>query len=288
VVLEASSEGFRRKQDDIDPEATTRALKMALPMLGRKITWAKLFPPGCSVAIKVSCLPGSKLSSSVGLVKGIIACLEESGVSADQIFIWERSARELKRAGFDSHRLPSRVLGTDQMAGGGYTSGIHVHRSIGTCFSRLLERVDSLINVPVIKDHDITGISGGMKNFYGAIHNPNKYHENCGDPFVADLNSHPLIRNKLKLIVADASRVQYHLGPAYNPAHCHEYACLLIGRDPVALDMKGWQIVERLRKSAGLPNLQEERRSPGYIFTAGRLGLGQSDPGKIRYRELRV
>ena len=39
----------------------------------------------------------------------------------------------------------------------------------------------------VVKDHDLAGVSAGLKNWYGVIHNPNKYHDSCCDPYVADV-----------------------------------------------------------------------------------------------------
>ena len=57
-----------------------------------------------------------------------------------------------------------------------------------------------LINLPVLKDHDGAGVTIALKNMYGAIHNPNKYHPNGCDPYVADLNMLPEIRSRMKLI----------------------------------------------------------------------------------------
>jgi len=144
-----------------------------------------------------------------------------------------------------------------------------------------MERVDALINIPVLKDHDLAGISGAMKNFYGAIQNPNKYHGNNCSPYVAELNTHPLIKNKLRLNLCDATRIQVHNGPAYFPAHALDYGGLLVSRDPVALDYLGWQIIEKERKARGLKTLAQEDREPKYIMEAAGLRLGTADPGKI-------
>jgi uncharacterized protein (DUF362 family) len=125
-----------------------------------------------------------------------------------------------------------------------------------------------------------------MKNMYGAIFNPNKFHGNRCDPFVADLCSHPLVRGKLRLSVCDASRVQAHNGPAFFPRYAREYGGLLLSRDPVALDACGWALIDGLRREMGLPILAEAGREPSYIRTASRLGLGRADPSQIRRVEL--
>jgi hypothetical protein len=125
-----------------------------------------------------------------------------------------------------------------------------------------------------------------MKNFYGAIHNPNKFHGNRCDPFVADLCSHPLIRGKLRLTVCDASRIQIHNGPAFFPRHAREYGGVLVGFDPVALDRTGWRIIEDERRRAGMPSLRDEGREPTYISSAQRLGLGCADRERIELVEM--
>ena len=74
----------------------------------------------------------------------------------------------------------------------------------------------------VVKDHDLSGVSAGMKNWYGAIHNPNKYHSNGCDPFIVDVARHPFIRDKLRLTVLDGVVAQCHGGPAYRAGSTFE------------------------------------------------------------------
>ncbi|MGW8178255.1 MAG: DUF362 domain-containing protein, partial [bacterium] len=67
----------------------------------------------------------------------------------------------------------------------------------------LTEVCDVVINLPVLKDHGITGVTMAMKNLFGAIHNPNKYHLNTGDPYVADVCMLSPIRQKVRLTICD-------------------------------------------------------------------------------------
>jgi uncharacterized protein (DUF362 family) len=248
--------------------------------------WKSLFSPGEKVGVKLSCLPGKRLSSSPGLVMAIADGLKSAGIREQDIFIWDRTDRELIEAGFDISHRGINVLGTDNIRGGGYSDRVEISGSVGTCFSRILEAMDALISVPVLKDHDIAGVSIGMKNFFGAIHNPNKFHQNACDPYVADLCRHPFIKNRLRLIVCDASRVQVHNGPAFFPGYAWEYGGILVSADPVALDYTGWQIIEKRRKELGLKSLRESGREPAYIFTAGKLGLGRANEKAIRVVEI--
>ena len=239
--------------------------------------WKSLFSAREKIGIKLSCLPGKPLSSSYGLVMAIVDGLIAAGIKKENIFIWERTNRELERAGFSLSRSGVRVVGTDTYYGDGYSDTIESAGSVGTRFSLIMEAVDALINVPVLKDHDLSGVSISMKNFYGAIYNPNKFHRNNCNPYIAELNTHPIIKDKLRLIVCDASRIQVNNGPAFFPRYAWEYGGILVSRDPVALDYVGWQIIEKRRKELGLKSLKDVGREPTYISTAARLKLGNID-----------
>ncbi|MBM4079531.1 MAG: DUF362 domain-containing protein, partial [Planctomycetes bacterium] len=103
---------------------------------------------------------------------------------------------------------------------------------------------------------------------------------NC-DPYVADICAHPVIKDKLRLVVCDAIRAQYNGGPAYAPQWAWKHNGLLFSRDPVAIDRIGAQIIEEKRKASGMPPLKQAGREPKYIETAAKLGLGEGDPAKI-------
>ena len=127
-----------------------------------------------------------------------------------------------------------------------------------------------------------------MKNYYGAVHNPNKYHDfNC-DPFVAELFHTDPIKKKHKLSILDCLEVQYHRGPSYHPTWLEKSESLIFGLDPVAVDYVGWQMIERFREQKGLPSLKEETREPSYLKTAEKLGLGYTDPEKIEIIEKQI
>lgn len=289
-VAQAVSPRLRRAGEDMPAAAAGEFLDRCLKAVTGKgdaaAAWSSLFSPHETVGIKVSCLPGRMLSTSRSLTAAIVTGLLGAGLQKKNIIVWERSSRELEDAGYAISRAGLRIMGSDELPGRGYGDRLAVAGSVGTVFSRILEEIDALISVPVLKDHDLAGVSIAMKNMYGAIFNPNKFHANHCDPFVADLCSHPLIRGKLRLAVCDASRVQYHNGPAYFPRYAGEFGGLLVSRDPVALDACGWAIIESLRKQAGLPSLAAGGREPAYIRSAARLGLGRADPGQIRRIDL--
>ncbi|MCU0286661.1 MAG: DUF362 domain-containing protein [Acidobacteria bacterium] len=280
IVALALSPKLLRLNNDVDKAVASEYLSRAMIKItgvsSSSAAWKSIFLPGEAVGIKLSCLPGPPLSSAKGIVMAIVEGLLSAGIKEEHIYIWDRTGRELEKAGFKFNNMGVRIVGTDYYAGGGYSPNVEISGSVGTCFSKIIEMVDALISVPVLKDHDIAGVSIGMKNFYGAIHNPNKYHGNHCDPYVADICNHPLIKNKWRLTVCDASRVQVHNGPAFFPKYAWEYGGMLVSRDPVALDYLGWQIIEKKRKELGLKSLAMENREPSYIMSAAKLGLGNA------------
>ncbi len=286
VVCEVPAGRLLRRQDDIDAAACRRFLDRAVVELTDResagAAWRSLFTPGERVALKLSCLPGKKLSTSRGLVQAVVAALADAGVAPRHVLVWERSRRELENAGFRAGFAGAQVTGSDELADGGYADDIQVSGSVASLFSRVLEQVDSVVNLPVVKHHDLAGLSAGMKNFFGAIHNPNKFHANRCDPYVADLCAHPLIRGKLRLVIADATRIQAHNGPSFYPSFAVEHGGLLAGIDPVAVDCQAWRLLDEARRGLGIKTLAEAGIEPLYLASAARIGLGVADPGRIR------
>jgi uncharacterized protein (DUF362 family) len=249
--------------------------------------WRQLFRPKDRIGIKVNTLG---LSTQPAVVEAVVAGLRQGGVPAENIIIWDRFDVELTRAGFKLNRSSRgvRCYGTDaERVGGGYQSQVEISGQIGSCFSRIVaEEVNALICVPVLKDHNLAGVSLGMKNFYGAIHNPNKYHTNNCDPYVADVVSHPFIAPKWRLTVCDATRAQYHAGPGRNLEFAWPFGGLIVSTDFVAADAVAADLLEAKRKSEGLPSLAEEQRPPKQIATAGARGLGVADLSRIERIEV--
>jgi len=248
---------------------------------------AALFSPGDVVGIKVNCLAGRGASTHPEVVAALVEALRGAGFPAQNIVVWDRLDRDLRSAGFTPSRSPragggvleARVLGTNA----DYEEEPESSGSIGSCFSRILTRkVTAVISVPCLKDHDLAGVSIGLKNFYGAIHNPNRYHDSNCNPYIADLFRHPQVQGKVRLTVCDALLPQCHAGPAYRPAFVFGMGAVLASLDPVALDRVGLRIIEEQRRSRGLPSLRAAGRDPVWIATAGRYRLGEADLARIQ------
>jgi len=256
-LMEMLKEGFRLLFDNEQP---ILALK-------------KLFPPGKRIGIKPNCVAGIRMSSSSVLCEAIIELLKLADTREEEIIIWERSERELKNAGYPINRSNKgvRVIGNDS-PGSGYTYDFSTYGEVNSLVTKVLtDMVDYHINFPILKDH----------SFYGAVHNPNKYHDNNCDPYAADIYCFPEIKNKNLLTVMDCFKIQYNSGPAYNSKYAVNSNFILISDDPVALDVVAVENLARLRQGNGLRELKAEGRYPSYLKTAAdenhRLGNCNSD-----------
>jgi uncharacterized protein (DUF362 family) len=246
--------------------------------------WKKIARPNEVVGLKVNCLAGrGGASTNPVLVDAVCERLRQAGIPDKNIVVWDRLHADLEHAGFRvaSRKDRIRFLGNDDS---GYESELAIFGSVGSLISKTVTQVcDAVISLPVLKDHGIVGVTMALKNFFGSIHNPNKYHTNAGDPYVADVNMLPPIREKVRLHICDAIAPQYEGGPSYMPQWAWPFNSLIASRDPVALDYTGWRIIAEQRAAKGLPTLQAAKREPVYIARAAdaQHRLGTNDPALI-------
>ena len=248
---------------------------------------ARLFARAERIGIKVNTIGGRKISTRPELSLALAELLIKNGQPDRNIVIWDRTNRELREAGYSLSDRPDgiKVFATDT-AGAGYETEIISHRNIGSLFSTIQTNfVTASISLAILKDHGLAGVTAGMKNYFGAIHNPNKYHDSHCDPFIAELFESGPIKEKHRLSLLDALVVQYHRGPSYHTQWAERSGALIFSLDPVAADAVGWRLIEMLRSRKGLPSLKEEDREPVYLGTAERLGLGRAGSDSIELIE---
>ena len=135
--------------------------------------WKMLVKPGELVGLKVNTLGGRGISSNLQLVEAICERLQEAGIQANAIVVWDRETEELERAGFHIATNGNGVqcFGTDRVD---YEQDLVAYGSVGSRLSKILTQCSNLlINIPVLKDHDGAGVTMALKKVYGVIHNPN-------------------------------------------------------------------------------------------------------------------
>lgn len=285
-LVHVKNEHVHDKNHHLDSSVLMKMLDEALCTLFKKDNvrdcWRRIIEPGEVIGLKVNCLSG-RGTTHRELVTAVTESLQRAGIKAQNIIIWDRLNRDLEEAGFSINYRGRgvRCFGNDAV---GFENSLETFGSAASLVSKIPARLcDGIINLPVLKDHSIAGVTFSLKNMFGAIHNPNKYHLNVGDPYIPDVNMLPSLRYKIRLTIGDAIEAQYHGGPSYLPQWRWDLNSLLLSTDRVALDYTGWKIIEAKRKERGMPSLREEGRQPTYIATAAdaRHRLGTNNPAKM-------
>ncbi|MGB8952397.1 MAG: DUF362 domain-containing protein [Candidatus Aminicenantales bacterium] len=290
-VVMVKGKGVWLSDGDLDLQKLRRMYESGIQLLTGRQSFQEglnaLFSQRDRVGIKINTIGGRMLSTRPEVSLLLAQLLIEGRIQEKDIVIWDRTNQELKEAGYSLSLARSRlkVFGTDT-AGAGYATDLVSHLNIGSLFSTIQSNfVTASVSLAIVKDHGLAGITAGMKNYFGAIHNPNKYHDSNCDPFIAELFDTRFVKEKHRLSVLDCLVVQYHRGPSYHARWAEKHEALLFSLDPVAADFTGWQIVENLRRKKGLPSLEEEKRPPLYLRTAEQMGLGKASPKDIQIVE---
>lgn len=288
VVAVGRRPGLLTASGALDPKLLEAALGAAVARAAGEATpvaaMRKLFKPRDVVGIKVNCLGGRGVSTRPEVALQLAAFLQAAGVAADRIYVWDRTDRELRSAGYTIGAGPGvRVFGTNE----DYDERLVEWGPSASRFDRrLANELTAVISCTHLKDHGLAGASLTMKNWYGAIHNPNKLHDDGCAPYVPHLVACPVIHDKLRLNVLDGAVAQCHGGPGRAPRWAWPYGGFLASTDPVAVDAVARDVLETRRKEVGLPPLAAEGREPRYIADAARLGLGVADLERIERVEV--
>ncbi len=252
--------------------------------------WARWFKPADRLGVKVNCLG---YATRPAVAAALVAAVGAIGLAPEQAILWDRLSRELKAGGYTSRGRGAKgvqCFGTDDLASRGnwgYSAEILTSGSTGSMISRIVtDETTALVSAAILKDHNLAGLTGALKNFYGAIHNPNKYHDNGCDPFIADVCAQEPIRKRLRLAVCDATWPQYNGGPAPRRQWQWPYGGLVLSTDPVAADAVGREILERRRAAKGMPPFEAEKRPVRHLASAEARGLGTADLAKIEVLSL--
>jgi uncharacterized protein (DUF362 family) len=251
--------------------------------------WRRFVKPDDVVALKVNCL-AARCATSPELADVAAAGVMSAGVSGEHTLVYERTQRELTAAGYKMGPQPGgyRVVATDgdgygwskdTLSRGGVTQNVT---------SILTEHAGVLINLAMLKDHNIAGVTASMKNHFGDIKMPWQLHGNHGDPHIADVASLGPIRNKQKLILTDAMTVVYDGGPVYNPRAMAHLDTILLATDTVANDFVGWKLIDQIRVQKGMKPVAQAGREPAYIRSAADRGLGVADEARISIERVEV
>ena len=129
----------------------------------------------------------------------------------------------------------------------------------GWLFARLVtERFTKIVNVPNMKDHGASGVTGCLKNIaYGNFHNvarSHKYEKTNTLSFIGTLAAVEPLRSRTALHVMDGLRAVWQGGPFSPKKEFRFYpGQMMFGTDPVAMDRLLLDIIEDERKRHAYP-----------------------------------
>jgi len=144
--------------------------------------------------------------------------------------------------------------------------------SVWPIFTPIVE-ADKIINLPIVKHHNLCRATMGLKNWYGILGgNRSQLHQNV-DISIADLAT--FIRPTLTIL--DAYRVMVSNGPQGGDlSDVRLMKTIAAGTDPVAIDAFG----------ASLLGIQAEKLS--YLAIAQERGLGRMDFGQMNVNNIEL
>ncbi|HTT64693.1 MAG TPA: DUF362 domain-containing protein [Bryobacteraceae bacterium] len=285
--------------------------------------WARFITPADVVGIKVNCSGAPAIRSSPEVVAEIVRNVVAAGVKPADIWIYERFQDQLDSVHYDRY-VPEGVHIFAAESRRGSTESYDPATYVETAFfdeddtrSNLIRVVGSrftkLINVPNMKDHGASGVTGCLKNIaYGNFSNVARSHSGTLTntySFIGTLASVEPVRSRTVLQVMDGLRGVWHGGPfVFSRRFCFYPKRMLFGTDPVAIDRLLLDIIDDQRKAEHAvsvwdrspkylgpsdrhrndPNVNEFVREPGHIEYAAGLGLGVYELDKIKVTSIEV
>jgi uncharacterized protein (DUF362 family) len=281
-------------------------------------SWARFFDSGDVVGIKVNCSGAPGAMSMPDVVAEIARNLMVVGVKANNIVVHERNRNQMNDAGYE-RVVPAGV----QVKAAGDTMGYDPRTYVECTFfgeddtrsnmvRMVTERFTKIINVPNMKDHSASGVTGCLKNIaYGEFNNVARSHYQEKTEtltFIGTLAMVEPLRSRTVLNIMDGIRGVWHGGP-FSPTRKFRFypKQMKFGTDPVAMDRLLIDVIDSKRKAEGVtsvfersPKYYDQRkwatdanfnrfvREPGHIEFAGKLGLGVYDIAKIQHSEIRL
>jgi hypothetical protein len=278
------------KDDALSPPVLRRMLDASITRLtgadDARDAWASLFSPDDRIAVKVNAFYNSLIWTHVPLVTAVTDCLQDAGVPADRIVVYDQTSDELTTAGFVVNREDAgiRCYGSDTS----YTADNAEVDGMPIALSPVLSECTALINMPVLKAHMLSGITFAMKNHFGSTQYPGTLHSGIARK-IAALNALPEIRDRTRLILGDVLEANLEYGYSF-PYWEADYRgdSILMSYDPVAHDAVGLDILAQLLADTGKPELSLMSIAEDCLTEAAALNLGTYLPESIERVELNV
>ncbi len=321
------SEDGRKINGEVVREMMERGMRALTGDAKTVDSWRRFFAPEDVVAIKVNAGGRPWVVSSHEIVAETIRNLMEIGVKPEQIYIYERFQNQLDQVNY-APRVPEGVnifaaeRANRQIDNQSYDPKVYVEADFfgeddtrSNMIRLISQKVTKIINIPNMKDHGATGVTGCLKNIaYGSFSNVARTHHRGVShtlSFVGTLANVEPLRSRTVLQIMDGLRGVWHAGP-FAPTLKYVFfpRTIMFGTDPVAIDRLLIDIIDDERKRQGAisiwnrdektldfnngksrdedPNTNIIIREPRHVEYAAKLGLGVHDINKIRIEEIEV
>jgi uncharacterized protein (DUF362 family) len=252
----------------------------------------KLFiSPQDKVCVKPNGIALQNMSTNKELILPLLEALIAAGVAASNITVLEQYQGYMNGTRVNAKNVPAGVnlaihANNDATMDWRMVPGTNTR----TKFARVLLESTALIDMALVKDHAICGYTGALKNLtHGCTVNPQDFHVHHASPQIGILSAQDAFRSRLRLCISDGFKLMAHGGPLYKqPQYVVAHESVYASTDPVALDVIGWQAVEKARSQFGLKSLTDEGRAPAYLQVAADMGVGTADTAKISLREVTI
>jgi uncharacterized protein (DUF362 family) len=247
--------------------------------------WRAFIHPSDRVMIKINALASPTMATNRAVVEPIIRGLQAMGLPNDQMVVYDQYGNRMRRAGFRSGDDIEGVA-VEYNRTRGYEDEAIAHGSGESKFAVTASWATAIINVPVIKDHDLCGVTMAMKNItHGVIEEPSTLHRvhrrtqrECA--VHADVYTAAPLAGKVRLVVVDGLRLMYDGGPQDNDNKIPHNA-IYTGTDPIALDTMALDLIEAARAERGLRTLEADGRGCFWLAVCEARGLGIHDRSRI-------
>jgi hypothetical protein len=289
--------------------------------------WGRFFTPADVVGIKVNCGGFPYVVSAYEIVAETIKQLTAIGVPLSQIFLYERFQNQLDEVNYAPHipegvRIVAAERANRNTDNSGYDPETYLEATLfgeedtrSNMMRLVSKQLTKIINIPNMKDHGATGVTGCLKNVaYGSFSNVARTHQRGKShtySVVGTLASIEPLRSRTVLQIMDGLRGVWHGGPfARTTRYVFYPRQIMFGTDPVAIDRLLLDIIDDKRREQGAisiwdrspsslkmddgrardadPNVNIIIREPGHVEYAGNLGLGVHDKREIEVKEVEL
>ena len=289
--------------------------------------WRRFFTPADVVGIKVNCGGYPHVVSAYEIVAETVRQLTGIGVPLSQIYLYERFQNQLDEVNY-APRLPDglQIVAAERANrysdNSGYDPDTYLEANLfgeedtrSNMMRLVSKRLTKIINIPNMKDHGATGVTGCLKNIaYGSFSNVARTHQRGKShtySVVGTLASIEPLRSRTVLQIMDGLRGVWHGGPfARTTRYVFYPRQIMFGTDPVAIDRLLLDIIDNKRREQGAisiwdrspsslkiddgrardadPNVNIIIREPGHVEYASSLGLGVHDRARIKIQDVTV